>query len=530
MKAFLMYRDRDFDPQQVLPRRERDSRPGNRDQGPKLEQLLPWNEAALVDDLGLNILFNAMAGDDIFLWEVAKVGVLSSVNDLETVLYRQAVFRDCLKHEAIVRSIYQIAVEAIAAERQNYWSFFGRYPAGILHRAVDVLEMLVGELKALRRIANLHADAFESSGLTRLFAMLRQELSNEYFTTIEQHLRRLKFRNGVLISAELNRHNKGTRYVLRKPYNDQRGWIARLLPQRSSGYTFHLHPRDEAGAWALSELRDQGVNVVANALAQSTDHVVSFFRMLRTELAFYLGCLNLRHHLVALNEPTCFPVPTAPGERCLSFRGLYDACLALSAGRRVVGNHLEADGRDLIVITGANTGGKSTFIRSVGLAQFMMQAGMLVPAERFCAELREGLFTHFKREEDNTMESGKLDEELSRMSDIVQRITPGSMVLLNESFAATNEREGSEIARQIACALIESGVRVLFVTHLHEFAHRLHSRRLRNTKFLRAERRPDGTRTFRMLEAEPLQTSYGRDLFERVFALERPADGLPGSG
>jgi hypothetical protein len=43
--------------------------------------------------------------------------------------------------------------------------------------------------------------------------------------------------------------------------------------------------------------------------------------------------------------------------------------------------------------------------------------------------------------------------------------------------------------------------------------------------FLRAERRPDGSRTFRMLEAEPLQTSYGKDLFEKIFAAEQPANG-----
>ncbi|EGD50050.1 DNA mismatch repair protein MutS domain protein [Thermoanaerobacter ethanolicus JW 200] len=63
------------------------------------------------------------------------------------------------------------------------------------------------------------------------------------------------------------------------------------------------------------------------------------------------------------------------------------------------------------------------------------------------------------------MKSGKLDEELSRMSDIVDNIKPNSMVLFNESFAATNEREGSEIARQIITALIEKRIKVFFVTH-----------------------------------------------------------------
>ena len=62
---------------------------------------------------------------------------------------------------------------------------------------------------------------------------------------------------------------------------------------RPPAYTFHLAPRDEAGAKALGELTDQGLNLVANALSQSNDHILSFFAMLRTELAFYIGCLNL---------------------------------------------------------------------------------------------------------------------------------------------------------------------------------------------------------------------------------------------
>jgi DNA mismatch repair ATPase MutS len=135
--------------------------------------------------------------------------------------------------------------------------------------------------------------------------------------------------------------------------------------------------------------------------------------------------------------------------------------------------------------------------------------------------VRGGVFTHYRREEDVTMESGKLDEELSRMSDIVDKITPNAMVLFNESFAATNEREGSEIARQITNALIESGIKAVFVTHLYEFAHGLYEKKMQNAMFLRAERRADGTRTFRLTEGEPLQTSYGKDVYESVFGRAR---------
>jgi DNA mismatch repair ATPase MutS len=150
----------------------------------------------------------------------------------------------------------------------------------------------------------------------------------------------------------------------------------------------------------------------------------------------------------------------------------------------------------------------------------MMQCGMFVPAENFCANLCEGLFTHYKRKEDDSMKSGKLDEELSRMSAIADTIRPNSMVLFNESFAATNEREGSEIARQVTCALLEKRIKVFFVTHQFEFAHGFYDKKMENAIFLRAERKSDGERTFKLIEGEPLQTSYGEDVYRAVFGTE----------
>ena len=169
-----------------------------------------------------------------------------------------------------------------------------------------------------------------------------------------------------------------------------------------------------------------------------------------------------------------------------------------------------------MIVTGANMGGKSTFLRSIGLAQLMMQSGMFVAADYFCFSICDGLFTHFKREEDPGMKSGKFDEELSRMSDIVDHIAPHSLILFNESFAATNEREGSEIARQIMTALLDKGIRMVSVTHLYELAHGFYERNVGNILFLRADR----SRTFKLVEREPLPISFGEDLYNRMFAAD----------
>jgi DNA mismatch repair ATPase MutS len=219
--------------------------------------------------------------------------------------------------------------------------------------------------------------------------------------------------------------------VLRKPWPDTRRWMDRVLGKGPPAYSYELHPRDEAGAHALGELAGRGVNLVANALAQSADHVLSFFHMLLVELGFYVGCLNVHDRLAEKGEPTCIPIPRRIDEPAFSAQGLYDVCLTLTMEGRVVGNDVAADQKELVLITGANQGGKSTFLRSVGLSQLMMQCGMFVPAARFSANVCNGVFTHYKREEDVSMKSGKFDEELSRMSVIVDHIQPRSLMLCN---------------------------------------------------------------------------------------------------
>ena len=518
MKAFLMYRDRDFDPEQILARRHQ----RNTAEELGLQRLLPWNAEVLTQDLELDTLIDAMAGGDQFLSEASRSAIVSAVRqDLDTIAYRQAILADCLKNAAIIRDMYALTIDAIEREKKKFWSWFGDSPAATLNRAVGVMGMLVEILRRLREMADLHDDKFASDGFRRLLAMLRAELSDDYFAEVQAHLRELKFRDGVLASAELGEAAKGNNYTLRRLQPRDRSWLKRIFTQPPPSFTLHLSPRDEAGGRALSELHDRGIALVANALAQSCDHVLRFLAMLRTELAFYVGCLNLHGHLAKLDEPVCFPVAAAPGERRFSCRELYDICLALRMGVKVVGNDVNADGKDLMVITGANQGGKSTFLRSVGLAQLMMQAGMFAPAESFSASVCEGVFTHYKREEDVTMKSGKLDEELARMSEIVDNLRGDALVLFNESFAATNEREGSEIARRIVEALVEKRVRAFFVTHLFEFAYGIYETGERNVRFLRAKREADGRRTFKLIEGEPLQTSYGEDLYNRIFAPRR---------
>ena len=500
MKAFLMYRDRDFD----------------------AEANLPPNAAALTQDLGLDTLFSAMAAGDKFLLAVAGSAVFASLDEPDAILYRQQILADCIAQPDIAREIYAIAAEATESEKRAHF-FFGRFPDSLLSQSIEVLQLLVASLKQLRRVADAHAGHFHSEGFRQLIGMLATELDDAYLRTIEDHLQRLRFRDGILMTAQLGVGNQGRQYVLRKPRAARRSWRERIGLWDHSGYVYQIPDRDESGFAALGELKGRGIALAAIALAQSTDHILSFFSLLRSEMGFYIGCLNLRDQLARKGEPTCVPDPLPSGNAVLSGRGLYDIGLSLRIDERVVGNDLNADDKALVMVTGANGGGKSTFLRAIGLAQLMLQCGMFVAAESFRADVRQGVFTHFKREEEASLRSGKLDEELSRMSSIVDMISPMSLVLLNESFASTNEREGSEIARQIMRAMLEAGIKVCAVTHMFDLAQGFYLQEMATALFLRAERTADGRRTYRLIEGEPLTTSYGEDLYRRIF------DAVPGA-
>lgn len=497
MKAHLLFHDRDFGFAAPLP-------PGHED---------------LVKDLELATLLQAMAAGDKFLYEVSEKVLLAPVTDPEAIRYRQRILADCLAQPAVIREIYALATAALT-DRGRYWGLYGAHyqaPSSNLSGALSHLESYTARLRQLRKIADDHAGEFRSAGLTALFATLADQLDDDYFAEVARHLKRLRFRDGTAISAELAADNSGVNFVLRAPGGAARyPWRDWLRAGSRSSYGFSLAPRDDAGGRILDDLTSRGVNLVANAAAQSADHIGSYFAMLRAEVGFYVGCLNLHDRLAAKGVPLAVPEPASRTAQAFSCTDLRDAALELHSPGPVVGNDVPADGKTLVIITGANSGGKSTFLRSVGQAQLMMQCGLFTTAASYTAAVATGVFTHFIRAEDSSMTSGRLDDELRRMSVIAGRLGPHALILFNESFAGTNEREGSEIGYQVVRALLDALVTVLFVSHRYDFAERFRREHAAGTLFLRAERRGDGRRNYKLAVKDPLPTSFGEDLYYRL--------------
>ena len=483
---------------------------------------LPPESDALVEDLGLSPLFESMASGDRFLLAVAKTAVLSPLTEPSEIVYRQEALADCLAHPEFVKELYSLATEAVESHKKVMSWGITPSPESLHYISHHALELLLGYLVRLRRITAELGAEMSSAAFVRLRSLVLSELDDAYLKLLQGHLDELRLRPGLWMSAHLGRANKGTGYVLHKA--PARARRERLSRRSQTGYSFTVRDDDDKRLRELSELKARGIIAVANVLAQSVDSVVSFFGSLRSELAFYKGCLNLRTALVAKGEPVCTPVPMPPDSSCFRAVGVYDPGLSLRTGGRTVGNDLDADNRALVVVTGANRGGKTTLLRSVGLAHLMMQCGMFVAARSFSAGVRRRIFTHFRREEDRSMTGGKLEEELARMSSVISHISPGCLLLCNEPFASTNEREGSDIAREVFVPLARAGVVVVVVTHLVDFAESLYENHPGYALFLRAPRQSQG-HEFKLVEGAPEATAYAEDVYKQIFG-ELPGDVL----
>ncbi|QDP95992.1 DNA mismatch repair protein MutS [Microlunatus elymi] len=468
----------------------------------------------LVQDLQLETIFEAMSGDDRFLYNVVRSALLAPLRSVAEIRHRQQVLNDCIRRPNAIADIYTLAGQAVAAERKIYVGFVRYHPSLVLHRAINVLSALLPFLDRLHNIAATEVDSVTSPGLSALHRGILADLDDEFFAAARQQLRLLQFPDGVIIGKHLGQANTGVDDLLHP--SEKEPLLERVGLSHGSSVSVQIPARDDAGAQALEDLRDRAVNHVADAAGQAADFLVDYFRALRRETGFYLGCLNLRRRLADRGRSVVMPEVAEHDRRRWHGHGLYEPCLALSDHpAQVVPNDLDADSANGVIITGANSGGKSTFLRTLGTAQLMAQCGMFVAADDFCCSVRTDVCSHFIREEDSTMSSGRFDDELIRLGKIVDAIGPGALILMNESLASTDAREAADLGTEFLQAFADRDVGFVFVTHNYDLARRLRAE-LPDTIALRAQRRDDGARTYRVLPGEPLPTSFGKDIYQRV--------------
>ena len=513
----------------------------------------------IVKDLGLDALFDAAKRDavlgssravyseheDPFLAQTMKKVMCIPLDKKEDVLYRQEILKDCLRNEEFVGKLYVLASKVLAD-----WDKLGRKKShtGVqdtkaeLISDIQVLRLLVSGMSDVKTLLLEHLDRLSSRGFLTMYERVNQEFPQDVQESLDKILQDLVFytdtsvkqkeRNvftsnrpriqidcGLADGLKFGDMKLESMKTVVKAYTNPYGIMAKLQGQLNAILTncisLYKNPALQEDA---ANMEYQAVSYVMACCSGVLTSFGYFFDQLRFQIGFYLGAINIKYQMKRYLLDYCFP---EVGERdSLHYEELKEVVMSMAQGGKTVGNTGNLDGKILAIITGANQGGKSTFLRSVGIAQVMMQCGLMVAAKRFCSGLYPNFFTHFTRREDSAMNSGRLDEELRRMDQIIRNLGKDSMVILNESFASTTEKEGSAIAYDVVKALKEENVKILTVTHLLSFAQKMYDEtgdvEKSDVAFLSAEHLEDGTRTFKMIPHEPEQTSFGLELFAEI--------------
>ena len=191
------------------------------------------------------------------------------------------------------------------------------------------------------------------------------------------------------------------------------------------------------------------------------------------EVHFYVAWLS---HVAPLKErglPFCRPA-VAKAPAALDIRGGFDIALAqrlLSSDRPVVLNDLSLTVRErLVVVTGPNHGGKTTFARMIGQIHYLASLGCYVPGTSASLQLCDRILSHFEHRERGGMLRGKLQDDLVRLRVLLSETTTASLIVLNELFASTTATDAVLLAQRILHRVATLGALCLCVTFLDELA------------------------------------------------------------
>jgi DNA mismatch repair protein MutS len=190
------------------------------------------------------------------------------------------------------------------------------------------------------------------------------------------------------------------------------------------------------------------------------------------EIHFYLEYLAYVADLRARGLAICYPV-VSTNSKAISAHAGFDLALAhrLNDAAAIVTNdfYLE-DPERILVITGPNQGGKTTFARMFGQMHFLASLGLPVPGRDARLPLTDNVLTHFQRQERVENQRSELEIGLLHVHKILERATASSLIILNEVFSSTSLNDALFLNRAVLARVSDLDALCVCVTFLDELS------------------------------------------------------------
>lgn len=237
----------------------------------------------------------------------------------------------------------------------------------------------------------------------------------------------------------------------------------------------------------------------------------------RRQMSFFHTYLRLMRDVESKQLHFC--IPTLCDSVRIAGDDIFDLSLAVS---KLHGDDLNVTVNSIslpiekngAILTGANQGGKTTFLRSVGLSCLLAMCGCPVPATCFSIAPLSKIITFFSASEDECGRISKFEAEAKAYFTRSKCFSESVLVLFNEYFVGTNRQQGAEILKQCIVDIINRGASFICVTHMQELYNMLGDKTNESVKYLKSEikLKYENCRTYRIIEQRPDGCAYSRDI------------------
>lgn len=460
-------------------------------------------------DIGLDEIINEFGDTSVYKNYIKSI-FTSMCEDAYVINYRLDIIDDmvnCSEVEECLGTIFAIASEVERYSRSESVTTPDVQKLVKSFRETDLYGRCLS--KAREAILKI-ADKLKSEGLCNLrdeILKLSEKFAYVYPNNVtEEEMEYTKSASITLgINLDMDLRPMEATVISVNDYKYTRAPFLNRLIENTSEFesTYDFHPNEEGGLKTkiikeLEEASGSLVKVDSTALQLSlisdldrimkntmsplrfiihryTNTYSKFFINLKYELLFFLGSVKIIKKLQAIGMPMTRPKVEVKEIKVCDIEGLYNINLALKLAQNksmvIVQNDLSfTEKGNIFILTGPNSGGKTTYINAISLIQVLSQVGMYVPAKRACISPVDNIYTHFSSEEKRDTDYGRLGEEAKRLCQIFKNATKYSLIILNESLASTSPEECLYMSKDIVYGLKLLNARAIFATHQHELA------------------------------------------------------------
>lgn len=440
----------------------------------KEEELDPsQQEPEFFKDLNLNLVV-----DEITKTKEAynlKPFFYHNLKNLENITYRQKILTD-IEQESVFGTLkeFEIAMNSVKVGLQKSEKLSCKYQRE--RWLLDSVDLYCDSVVKLH--SSLSSLAVNSEGLLSFKTYLESYIASDRFKEMFEHTKMLKRGLDEVQYTLFIKENKirVEQYKNEKDYGETILEVFERFRQsdvedfqaefHDTEYANHIETGILKCVAKLNQTLFDNLEGYCSAYENFIDeHIEKFDR----EIQFYLSYLEYIKPLEDLYLKFCYPQIVQSKDDIQNIEG-FDIALGhkLSKEKRVVvSNDFYLKGKErIIIVTGPNQGGKTTFARAFGQIHFLASLGLKVPGSKAKLLFFDNIFTHFEKEESIQTLAGKLENDLIRIKDILERATERSIIIMNEILSSTSLHDAIFLAQRVLNGIMEIDSVCVFVTFI----------------------------------------------------------------